>query len=168
MNIGSLSGRKKLRNTSIHEKLYELSMPVTESGCWIWLQYCLPQGHGRVFFRGRLWSTHRAAWEAFKGPIPQGAHVLHKCDVPCCVNPDHLYIGDHAQNMRDVKERGRSVGKLAGTKNPHSTLDDTKVREIRSRYQSGRFTQKQLSQEYGVAQTAISTIVRRQSWKHIK
>jgi len=78
--------------------------------------------------------AHRAAWVIYKGPIPNNVFVLHKCDVAPCVNPDHLYLGNHRQNMRDQVERGRSP---KGEKNPAAKLSDVQVQEIRDRRKNG-------------------------------
>lgn len=70
--------------------------------------------YGRTYWKGRTLTTHRASYAAFNGAIPEGAWVLHRCDNPICINPDHLYLGDRAQNSRDIVERNRHGGsKLA-------------------------------------------------------
>ena len=77
---------------------------VTKSdGCWTFAAHL--SGHGYRSFRGR--PAHRVAWELSNGPIPDGMNVLHKCDNPPCVRPTHLFLGTHADNMRDAKEKGR-------------------------------------------------------------
>jgi hypothetical protein len=82
---------------------------VTE-GCWLWTASTRRDGYGQMMFRvggkSNLRPTHRVAYEHFHGPIPDGAHVLHSCDVKRCVNPAHLRLGDHTQNMRDAAARG--------------------------------------------------------------
>lgn len=84
------------------------------TGCWLWPGTVRARkgkdksvGYGVTRYRGALVKAHRLSFELNKGPIPAGGQVLHKCDVPLCVNPDHLYVGDHATNMQDVKRRGR-------------------------------------------------------------
>ena len=93
-----------------HKKV-EKYIPVPESGCWIWLGVVFGSGHGRVVINengvNRETGAHRLSWEVHKGAIPEGKHVLHTCDVPCCINPAHLYIGTHQDNMRDKAHRGR-------------------------------------------------------------
>lgn len=82
------------------------------SGCWRFLGCCNEHGYGVVGAdgkRGQKVLTHRAVFEFFVGPIPQGLHVLHSCDNPPCCNPSHLRAGTHADNMRDKAERGRVV-----------------------------------------------------------
>ena len=79
------------------------------SGCWIWTGMANEAGYGRYRPDGRKKVfAHRAAFEMHKGAIPDGAMVCHVCDNPACVNPDHLYLGSAADNMRDKVARGRS------------------------------------------------------------
>ncbi|MFJ9387747.1 HNH endonuclease signature motif containing protein [Nocardioides sp. NPDC101246] len=75
--------------------------------CWIWSAYRDEKGYGSFGWNGKLIKAHRAAYELTFGPIPSGAHVLHSCDNPSCVNPDHLSLGTHTENMRQKVARGR-------------------------------------------------------------
>lgn len=82
-------------------------------GCWIWLWLVDRKGYGRVRYQGRQTKAHRLAYELAVGPIPDGAFVLHSCDNPSCVNPCHLSLGDHAENMRHRAERRRHASSRA-------------------------------------------------------
>jgi len=81
-------------------------------GCWLWTGAVDRDGYGRI--RGSTYGAHwfkfahRASYEHYIGPIPLNKQVLHKCDVPRCINPNHLYLGDPARNGLDKKERGRA------------------------------------------------------------
>ena len=66
-------------------------------------------GYGRLWFEGRMWMAHRLAWTQAHGPIPRGLFVLHSCDNPPCINPDHLFLGTQLDNMRDAAQKGRLV-----------------------------------------------------------
>lgn len=100
-----------IRNAQILA-FFARTMPVTETGCAIWLGAVGTRKHHGY---GKAWDAllkknvlaHRLAWELMKGQVPDGMLVLHKCDVRCCVNPDHLYIGTYADNVHDVDKRGR-------------------------------------------------------------
>ena len=85
------------------------SIPIPWTGCWLWLKTCSPQGYGVAFDLkpGQRWAAHRLSYTAFNGEIKLGNFVLHKCDVRCCVNPDHLYAGTQQDNMDDAVRRGR-------------------------------------------------------------
>ena len=77
-----------------------------KGGCWEWQAGKTTDGYGHVRRRGKMRRAHRLAYETFIGPAGEG-YVLHHCDNPSCCNPNHLYLGDHAQNMRDAMDRGR-------------------------------------------------------------
>ncbi len=84
------------------------------SGCWIWLLDTLPYGYGKIKVEGKTKRAHRVSWEEFNGQIPEGMCVLHNCDVPACVNPEHLFLGTQADNMRDMKQKSRWRGRFSG------------------------------------------------------
>ena len=92
-------------------------IPVPEAGCWLWLS-SVNRKNGKARYgvmsireephlnpTGRF--AHRLSWELFKGKIPPGMHVLHKCDTMTCVNPDHLFLGTNEDNVRDCMAKGR-------------------------------------------------------------
>lgn len=125
---------------------------------------CLPwagarnrQGYGRTG-TGKL--AHRAAWEAAHGPVPEGLCVLHHCDNPPCVNPEHLYVGTRADNARDSLLRGR---KLCGERSPAAKLSASDVSEIRRRAESGERVVL-LAREFGIHWRHVYRIVARERW----
>lgn len=93
-----------------------------ETGCWEWQGNTDAGGYGRVSvgnggrFTKTTLSTHRMAWIGFKGEIPDGLHVLHQCDNRICCNPDHLFLGTHQDNMRDMLNKGRHASQRAAIK----------------------------------------------------
>lgn len=110
---GDPLGMKYVRNPI--ERFHESYMPVTESGCWLWLNFCYSShnaldGYGQLRVNGVLTSSHRFSWEIHNGPIPDGMIICHKCDTPSCVNPDHLFLGTLSDNMQDAMQKGRFLG----------------------------------------------------------
>ena len=77
------------------------------SGCWLWLGAVDAAGYGDFWFGGTNVGAHRVAWTLFMGEIPAGRFVCHHCDRPPCVNPAHLFVGTHGDNMRDASQKGR-------------------------------------------------------------
>lgn len=140
------------------------SMPVTECGCWFWLGHLNEDGYGGIGVRGKSVLAHRASWEAFKGPIPDGLCVLHSCDIPCCVNPDHLSVGSQLENIADrvKKNRGRKTGNV-GESHPLARLTVEDVLAIRASSEC----QQDLADRYGVDQAHISAIQLRKRWKSV-
>lgn len=138
---------------------------IQANGCWHWTGSKDRRGYG--WFSG--WGekkAHRAAWVAARGPIPFGACVLHHCDNPSCVNPAHLYLGDHTANARDKVARGRARGINRGEDNGLARLSEADVRGIRHRYSDGaKLTE--LAREFGVSHSTIFRIVHRLCWAHV-
>ena len=106
--------------------------PEPMSGCWLWTGCGSLCGYGRFGAGGHyggLIPAHRQAWMLFRGPIPDGLEVAHKCDVRWCVNPDHLWLATHAENMADMLAKGRRKdGPVYGDRNGSRTRPDRRPR----------------------------------------
>ena len=148
---------------SLEEKLMENYMPIPESGCWIWTACVDERGYGYVRSNGRMMRTHRASWLIHNGQIPKGLCVLHKCEVPSCINPNHLFLGTQQDNIKDMDNKGRRKS-LKGESNHKAKLTESDIREIRKSTDNN----KNDSKKYGVLPWAISKVKNRDSWKHIK
>lgn len=85
-----------------------MSIPEPNSGCLLWLGSIMGIGYGKVSWRGKQHPAHRMAWIDARGEPPAGLLVLHKCDVPSCINLDHLFLGTPEENMRDMVRKGRN------------------------------------------------------------
>jgi len=134
------------------------------SDCWFWYGSTDALGYGRMKAEGES-KAHRVSWVLHNGPIPQGMHVLHKCDVRNCVNPNHLTLGTHADNMRDMSEKGRVVNAdIRGEKNPMAKANNFIVSKIRELAALGE-KQARLAKEFGLSPMAVSRIVRMETWK---
>jgi HNH endonuclease len=138
------------------------------AACWPWLGARSPLGYGRLTVRGRVEFAHRVAWRLFRSVIPEGMHACHSCDNPPCVNPTHLFLATHAENMADKAVKKRAPGaSQPGEQNPLAKLTNVAIVSIRRRYATGEWTQAQLGAEYGVEQTTIGQIVRGRRWTHV-
>lgn len=96
---------RKIR-TSIEDRLTQYEVD-PETGCWIWMAGLRGNGYGNVRVPGKNAPAHRVSYEFHVGPIPPKTEVCHRCDVPRCINPDHLFLGSHAINMADMAAKGR-------------------------------------------------------------
>jgi hypothetical protein len=136
------------------------------SDCWIWLGGLSHLGYGVTGARIQGERTaHRASYRLFNGKIPIGLHVMHSCDVRCCVNPEHLSLGTHLENMRDMAAKGRGrAPMLMGERNPMARLSATQVAEIR-RLKGEGVSQLRLARLLGVSPMTISRIIRGETWK---
>lgn len=149
------------RTTDAEAILYYADTSGGEDACWPWTGKVARDGYGRVARKGRQVIAHRLSWSAANGvPIPDGMFVLHSCHNKLCVNPNHLRIGTHCDNMMDMVAAGRS---LRGERHPHSSLTNAAVVAIRAA--SG--PQKEIAGRFGISQSAVSFIKNRKRWPHL-
>lgn len=130
----------------------------SESGCIEWQAGKTKDGYGIVNFDGKTKLAHRVAYELFNGPTNLNC-VCHKCDNPSCVNPKHLFLGLHHENMGDMKQKGRRKGICVGELNGRAKLKDIQHDEIKKKRAEGA-SLKDLSKEFCVSKTTISRISR--------
>ncbi len=132
--------------------------------CWEWCGSKDSSHYGMIKSKGtKNVKAHRASDVVFISPIPTDMQVLHKCDNPGCVNPKHLFLGTHKDNMRDMAEKGRHNTKY-GEQAPHVRLNWEKVSEIRLRYANGE-TQEVVAAAFGINHADVSRIVLNKRWK---
>lgn len=148
-------------------------------GCWEWAGAKHVFGYGMFRFRGKAQTAHRVAWILSGGDISNGMCVLHRCDNPACCNPEHLFVGTNADNMRDKIEKGRGrvgVGERhkskthpesvsRGEANGRAKLKQADVIEIRELYLSGNHSYVQLARIYHVAKTTIQALLEGRTWQ---
>jgi hypothetical protein len=134
---------------------------VDKSGdCWLWQGWMNPDGYGEFRMNYHTHLAHRLSYEWANGEIPDGMCVCHSCDVPACVNPDHLFLGTQADNVRDRHEKGHTAhGEGAAA----SKLTVSEVRTIRELFDSGR-SKRSLAVQFGVSRKNIRCIVNRDTW----
>ncbi len=150
------------------DKFWEKVNKLGPNDCWEWGGYIEQDGYGRLSYKGeRHWLAHRVAWLLTNGEIPEGMCVLHECDNPPCVNPNHLFLGTYADNAADRDNKGR--GKLPGIKGEQhwrSKLTVEDVIEIRSMLSNG-CKLAHVAGIFDIAQSTASQIKTRQRWAHV-
>ena len=137
---------------------------INENGCHICVSHALDKdGYPRVHRFGKDRRMSRYVWQITNGcEIPKGMLIMHTCDNPNCVNPDHLKLGTHKDNMADRSMKGRTS---KGSKHPNAKLTENDVYFIK--FESNDITPKILSEMFGVTKDTICEIRRGKSWKHV-
>lgn len=148
---------------------------VTKAGrdeCWEWTGRLCPKSYGyfdRSEGRAKKWKerAHRQAWMLVNGSIPDGLHVLHKCDNRKCCNPRHLFLGTHLDNMQDKVRKGRQARNthVRGEQQGNAVLTEAKVRRIRKL--AGKMSQRKIAELVGIGQGHVSKVVNRVIWNHL-
>jgi hypothetical protein len=141
------------RAQPVKPRFDERYAPEPNSGCWLWTHTTFKTGYGSISVNGRPTKAHRVSWALHHGQDPGQMHVLHKCDVPLCVNPDHLFLGTHAENMADMARKG--------SHNARVTPD-----QVRAIYHDHRPISA-IAADYRITNTSVSNIKRRITWQHI-
>ncbi len=141
--------------------------------CWNWQRNPGTAGYGRMRINSKKHAVHRISWEIHYGPIPQladadyrGTCVCHHCDNRICVNPKHLFLATHKENMKDAssKKRMRSIPQY-GEDNPAAKLTTEEVVKIRELYKTNNYTQQELANLFGISFQHIHRIVRNKRWQ---
>jgi len=147
--------------------------------CWEWKAGRTLKNYGQLRLPGRgMVRAHRFAWELTNGPIPDGLCVLHHCDNRPCCNPDHLFLGTHAENAADCREKGRTPRGdrhgsktcpdrvLRGSDHGCAKLNEDQIPYIRALCEGG-LSQRDVARAYGTCQATIRDIVSRRKWSHV-
>lgn len=149
---------RKSDKASIMKRFMSFVSPEPNSGCWLWDGAWNSEGYGQLGVMGKRVGAYRVSYEIFRGEIPRGFLVRHKCDVRCCVNPDHLLLGTDKDNMDDRSARGRAFSKLT----------NEQVVVIKAElFAAKRGVGARLAQQYGVTPSVISEIRNSIAWAHI-
>ena len=147
------------KTKTFQQRLEENIERIPESGCWIFTGAILNNGYGKFRdFSMKSSLAHRATYNFFVGDIPNGMYVCHMCDIPSCVNPEHLFIGTPQENQDDCKSKNRQI--------KHTPkLDNTDINFIRLLLSYG-VSQYIVSKQFGISQSMVSTINTGKAWKN--
>lgn len=162
-----------MRSEMTLERAMQRVAMVPIAGCWLWLGSLRGKDQYGVLISGgtkhlpRWLSAHRFFYERMVGPIPAGMQCCHRCDVPCCVNPAHIFLGTPLDNMNDKINKGRHRwGRVPGEKHGNSRLTVDGVLDMRSARDSG-VTLEAIAQRHGVSVAHAHRIVNRKAWAHV-
>lgn len=154
----------------LEERFWNKVCRESDSGCWIWTGPKDEHGYGRFSIFRVPRKASRIAWNLKHGDIPEGVCVLHRCDNPSCVNPEHLFLGTRRDNSLDMATKKRhpwcrGIVKR-GEDHPNAILTDaliTKIRDLRA----GGHSQRGIARAVGVSHTTIRRILSGESWRHV-
>lgn len=131
--------------------------------CWLWTASKTTAGYGCFKLNGKLESAHILSYCLEYGEKPDELWVLHKCDTPSCVNPEHLFLGTRSDNMKDCHKKGR----LANNLKPKTKLNSEQVKQLRELYKSGKYIQKEIAHMFGIDEIHCNKIINYKRWKNV-
>lgn len=142
------------------DRFMEKVSPEPNSGCWLWTSSIDSTGYGTFWKDKTSHKAHRLSYQIYRGEIPLGMQVCHKCDTPLCVNPEHLFIGTLQDNMHDRNSKRRQAH---GVRHSRAKICEADVVAIRSSTE----TTVSLSKKYNVGSDVISRIKNHKAWRHV-
>ena len=157
------------RTVPLADRIKEKVQIDQSTSCWNWLGFKDSKGYGSLWNGKTMGKAHRLSYQEFVGEIPDGLFVLHRCDNPSCINPEHLFLGTHIENMADMRAKGRSASekRQRGSVHYQSKLTESQVVEIKTRLAKGEECTA-IAKLFDVDRTCISNIKRGINWKHIE
>jgi hypothetical protein len=144
--------------STLMQRFEEKYIPEPNSGCWIWLGATGPNGYARMFYNGRNDRASHVSWLLHRETPIGTKHICHKCDVPSCVNPDHLFLGTHKDNCADKAIKGRVS---------NAKLHAYDIPTIINRRESGE-TLKEIATDYHVSEASIHRAITGETWCHVR
>jgi hypothetical protein len=175
-NAVSTQKRGKQRTVKpLSERFWSKVAMGSDDECWNWQAAVAKVGYGAIGLGRKhegIAFSHRVAWTLTYGPIPDGLYVLHRCDNRRCCNPAHLFLGTHADNMQDAKQKGRLVFQaqpermVRGERHPRATLNDAIVRKIRELRAAG-LTHAEIATRTGATKANVFYVASGRSWNHV-
>ncbi len=144
------------------ERFWKYVNKIDKDSCWNWTGAKIKKDYGHIRIKDKMILTHRFSWELHFGKIPEGLCVLHKCDNPPCVNPNHLFLGTIADNNKDRDDKKRCVN-LRGEMHGCAKLTLNQVKQIQDL--KGKFLQREIAKMFNVSRANIGRIHRNKIWK---
>lgn len=160
-----MRSRQRGKTQTVLERFLSMTKINPETKCLEWTSFTY-NGYGLFHLNGKARRAHRVYWEMMKGPIPKGLIVCHRCDNRSCVNPEHLFIGTHQDNLDDMRSKGRDRFAAGHTRGDvwHATrLSEQDVMKIRD----DERPQKEIARDYGIDPSHVSKLKSKQRSKHI-
>lgn len=168
ITIASAPSRRGKRPISDVQRFEAKVLPEPNSGCWLWDSTVKVTGtnnsqlRGMFSLDGKVQKASRVSWRLYCGEIPDGREVCHRCDVPLCVNPEHLFLGTHAENMADAGRKKR-MHRIAGEAHHNARLSADDAAHIRNSTDGAG----NLARRYGVHRTTIHRVRTGKLWEAV-
>lgn len=157
-------GGRRPQEMTIEDRFWEKVDIRTESECWEWIASKRSGGYGQFSICGKGFKSNRVAYRIAYGPFDESLFVLHKCDNRGCVNPAHLFLGTHKENMSDMVKKKRAA---SGENHGRATLSEKDVVDIVELYNSGQHTHNSIAAIYDVDAPAIYKILNGRTWSRV-
>lgn len=156
---------QSIRSIPIDEIDHDIFWSNVDKGesCWLW-RPSTTGAYGSFWFKKTRYLAHRVAWSITNGQIPKGFYCCHRCDTPSCVNPEHIFLGTASENLADMHSKGRHSCDRHGEKNGSSKLTRAIADSVRIEYSNG-VTINSLAEKYSISRSAITRIVRYETWR---
>lgn len=151
-----------MRHIDLKKTFHDKAYPEPNTGCWLWIGSGDKNGYGRIKINRKNIQAHRLSYQLFKGDIPNSMLICHTCDVPACVNPDHLFLGTAKENSQDSVKKGRD---FRGKRN--AKLSKEQVLIIRQIRTSTNHTYAEIAEKFGVTIAAVTDVCLKRNWKHV-
>ena len=152
-----------VKGRSLEQRITDSYIPEPNSGCWIWVAGINACGYGTIGVNYKSQLAHRVSYQVFRGSFPKNKKILHRCDMPCCVNPDHLFVGTQADNVRDMESKKRAYHPR-GENNGLAKITEADVRMIRADPRGER----SIARSMGLTRAIVRGVKIGRTWGHVQ
>lgn len=165
IRIEEALSKKTRKKRNVVERFLE-SFEIKDNGCWEWKKINASHKYGTFTINKVIILAHRFSYFFYKGNIPEGMEICHKCDNRRCVNPNHLFLGTHYDNMHDAIKKNK-ITHEKGETHARAKLTEKEVYEIKGLLKNGMM-QRRIAEKYGVHEETIRCIKIGRNWRHLK